>query len=187
MLKNSFLLAATLFLTLSTEAQADTIAADGLWYQFDVDKLMSNSGNLEWIDLEGNALGFDFSLTESAYLTVVDGGFAGDRFNVFDNGILLGQTSVAVNSYPVSVSVNFDQAIANTDYSRAVFLLAPGNHSLSGSLSLSALDDQQFELNATVGAVSLAAVPLPAAVWLFGSSCAVMGMLSRRRLNKHQE
>jgi hypothetical protein len=181
MIKKS-LLAAALLSALVAQAEAATLDANGAWNTFDVDNLTSISRNLEWIDLnDGSPLSFNFTLSGSAYLKVVDGGFAGDRFNVFDNGNLLDQTSVAVNTYPASVGLAFDQAFADSNYSRGVFLLEAGNHSITGLLSQSALDDTNSPINATVGAVSLTAVPLPAAAWLYLTGTALMGFVSRRR------
>lgn len=181
MIKKSFL-AVALLSALCVQAEASvTLNADGAWNAFDVDNALSTSGNLEWIDLDSNTLSFDFTLTGSAYLKVVDGGFAGDRFNVFDNGNLLGQTSVAVNTYPDSVGTDFDAALADANFSRGVFLLDVGSHSITGLLSQSALDDTSTAINATVGAVSLTAVPLPAAAWLYLTGTALMGFISRRR------
>jgi hypothetical protein len=179
MLKKS-ILAAVLLAALCSQAQAATLIADGAWNAFDVDDLTSASGNLEWIDLDGNALSFDFTLTESAYLKVVDGGFAGDRFNVYDNGVLLDQTSVVANTYPASVGLNFDTAFISDIFSKGLFLLGAGSHSITGLLSQSALDDSNLPINATVGAVSLTAVPLPAAAWLYLTGTALMGFVSRR-------
>jgi hypothetical protein len=181
MLKKITFISAVLLSALSGQASAVTLNADGQWNAFDVDSSVSNSGGLEWIDLNNDALSFDFILSESAYLKVVDGGFAGDRFQIFDNGLLLDQTSVAVNSYPDGVGLDFDTAFANTHYSRGVFLLGAGNHSITGLLSQSALDDTNTEINATVGAVSLTAVPLPAAAWLYMTGAGLMGLVSRRR------
>lgn len=178
---NTFFCAAVLLSVLSHQAQAVVLNTDGQWHTFDVDNAVSASGNLEWIELDGNALSFDFTLTEAAYLNVADGGFAGDRFQVFDNGNSLGQTSVAVNSYPNSAGLDFDQALADLHFSRGQFLLGVGNHSITGLLSFSALDDTSSELNATVGAVSLTAVPLPATAWLWTTGAALLGFLSRRR------
>jgi len=60
-------------------------------------------------------------------------------------------------------------------------LLGAGSHSITGLLSQSALDDSNLPINATVGAVSLTAVPLPAAAWLYLTGTALMGIVSRRR------
>ena len=65
---------------------------------------------------------------------MVDGGFAGDRFQVSDNGSALGFTSAAVNTYPTSAGTNFDAALGNGNYSRGVYLLHAGAHDITGLL-----------------------------------------------------
>ncbi len=65
--------------------------------------------------------------------------------------------------------------------SQGIYLLSAGQHSITGLLSLSALDDSNTPINATVGAVSLTAVPLPAAAWLYATGAALIGAVSRRR------
>jgi hypothetical protein len=185
MLKHSLSVALLAVAALATQAQADTvtIAPDNTWHAFDVDSLSASSGGLEWISLSnGSALSFSLTLAAPAYLTVVDGGFSGDRFQVFDNSTLLGETSAAVNSYPTSVVTNFDAALANPNYSRGTYFLDAGVHNITGLLSLSALDDTNTPIDATVGAVRVAPVPLPAAglLFLFGSS--VLGFFTRRRI-----
>lgn len=161
-------------------ARAETAAVDGRWRIFDVDALASLSGGLEWIDGEGRALAFAFTLTEPALLTVVDGGFAGDRFTVFDQADVLGLTSAAENSYPASVGLNFDSAFGNGGYSRGSFLLAAGDHVIAGVLSESAVTGGE-PINATVGAVRLTAVPLPAAAGLYAAGSLLLGAAARRR------
>jgi hypothetical protein len=109
------------------------LGIDAQWHAFDVDSFSAVSGGLEWIDLnDGSALHFSFD--GPATLTVVDGGFAGDAFQIFDNGVLLGQTSVASNSYPDSIVLDFDAALADPRYSRGVFQLGAGSHSITGCL-----------------------------------------------------
>jgi hypothetical protein len=190
------LLTAALASVFSMPVGASTLAltADSQWYSFDVDSSYATSGGLEWIDAQfntgynsdGSALNFTFTLTDSADLNVVDGGFAGDQFQVFDNGIALGFTSVpTTNTYPASVASNFDAAWADIQYSRAVFHLGAGSHKITGLLSISALDNTAIPLNATVGALSLTptAVPLPGAMVLFLAGSGLMGFISRRRTN----
>lgn len=186
------LLAVALASAFSMQAEASTIAltADSSWYTFDVDNSYSVSGGLEWIDAQsaagynndGSALHFTFTLSGSADLTVVDGGFAGDQFQVFNNGTALGFTSVPANSYPTSLATNFDAALANSNYSSAIYHMGAGTYDITGLLSLSALAAGS-PLNATVGAVSLTAVPVPAALGLFLAGSSLMGLSSRRRAN----
>ncbi|MEW5768874.1 MAG: PEP-CTERM sorting domain-containing protein [Pseudomonadota bacterium] len=181
-------LALALALAAAFGAQAASAAdlaltADGQWHAFDVDDIAAASGGLEWIDLDGSALSFSFS--GPATLMVVDGGFAGDRFEVYDNGVLLGATSAAVDSYPASVGMDFEVAIGDAGYSRGVYLLGGGNHTITGMLSTSALDDLGMPLNATVGAVQLLAAPVPEpetyALMLAGLG--LIGLAARRRAN----
>lgn len=172
--------AAIILSALSSQAQAATLNADGAWHAFDVDESVASTGGLEWIDLDGNALSFDFTLTRAAILKVVDAGFAGDRFTIFNDSEVLGQTSIANSSYPDSVGLDFDAAYADANYSRAEFLLGPGSYSINGWLSQSSQADG-LNINATVGAVSLTAVPLPAAAWLYMTGAACIGWSARRR------
>jgi hypothetical protein len=153
---------------------------DAQWHAFDVDNFSAVSGGLEWIDLnDGSALGFSFN--GPVTLTVVDGGFAGDAFQIFDHGVLLGQTSVASNNYPDSVVLDFDAALADPHYSRGVFQLGAGSHSITGLLAVSALDDSGAALDATVGAVRIAAVPEPETWAMLLSGIGLIGVALRRR------
>jgi PEP-CTERM motif len=167
-------------------AQAATLSADGQWAVFDVAQDLS--GTLGWIDItDGSALSFDFTIAAGSYgiLTVVDGGFAGDRFNV-SNGPNqgLGMTSEAINSYPANVFLDFEAALADPRYSRGVFTLGSGTYSITGGLLTSALDDTQTALNSTVGGIRLevSPVPEPATVASMLAGLGVLaGALRRRR------
>jgi hypothetical protein len=175
-------LTALLALACAGAASAETvsIAADNTWHAFDVDDLSSNSGGLEWIDLNGGALGFTFTTTTDTLLTVVDGGFAGDRFRVFDQGNLLGETSVVASQISASqLGTNFDTALGNANYSFATYLLAAGTHTITGLLSQSATDSG-FDINATVGGLRVAPVPLPGALLMFLSGTGLLGFMRRR-------
>ncbi len=188
------LFAAMMASAFSVPVGASTLAltADGLWHTFDIDDSYSLSGGVEWIDAQsdtgysndGSALHFTFNLLDVAKLTVVDGGFAGDQFQVFDNGTSLGFTSNPANNYPTSVATDFDAALVNPLYSSAVFYLAAGQHDITGFLSASATVNS-IPLNATVGAVSLSSVPEPSTFGLLlaGSGLISIGVFSRRRAN----
>jgi hypothetical protein len=184
MLARTFLAAA---LALSGAAHAAPLAADGRWAPFDV--ALDLSGTLGWINIEdGSALSFDFTIPAGSVgtLTVVDGGFAGDRFEV-SNGAsaVLGTSSVAVNSYPANVYLDFDAALANPHYSRSVFTLGSGSYAISGRLVLSALDDTLAPLNSTVGGIKLvvSAVPEPASLASMLLGLGLVAGALRRRCN----
>jgi hypothetical protein len=167
----------------AANAQATQISldTDGSWNAFDVDDLTSAGFGVEWIDLgDGSPLSFAFTSATDVRLTVVDAGFAGDRFNVFDNGNPLGVTGTATDSYPASLVLDFDTALATPGYSSAVFLLAAGSHVITGDLFASAHGPGGAELNATVGGLKVAPVPLPASLLLLLSGGGLLGALRRR-------
>lgn len=162
-----------------------TPPAYGSWQLFDVSDLLSVSGGTEWIDIaDGSALSFHLVVPTgfAAQLTVVDGGFAGDRFAVNANGTLLGLTGAAVDTQDVNVGLDFDAALADSRYSRGVFQLGAGSYTLTGLLAQSATDGG-LPLNTTVGAlrVEVSAVPVPPAAALMVAGLAVLGLQQRRR------
>jgi len=162
-------------------AQAGTVdvGVDGQWQAFDVDEFMSQSGGLEWIELDGSALSFSFTSAVPVLLRVVDGGFSGDVFSVSLDGALLGQTSgTDVHSYPDSLGLDFDAAYASAAYSRGQWLVSAGTHVITGTLAASALVDGQ-PLNASVGAIQLSAVPEPAEWALMLAGLALVAVVKR--------
>jgi len=172
-----------------TTAQASMVSAstDGSWNQFDVTRDLASDGGLGWIDInDGSALSFQFTVNAGfvGTLTVVDTGFAGDRFSVSINGNPLLPTSSAVNSYPSAIGqADFDTALANTDYSRGIFSLGAGTYTVTGALFASALDGAGMALDATSGGlkVDVSAVPLPPALLLLASGLGLFGIRLRRR------
>lgn len=192
----------TLLSCLAVGAQATTvaIAADGSWNEFDVDEISAQSGGLEWIDNvtgpgipqyqgDGSALSFSFTLTTQAWLRVVDAGFAGDRFQIFNGANSLGFTSaVPATTYennPPNAGLDFDAAFADpANFSSISLLLAPGAYTISGLLTQS-VGSSFGPLNATVGAVSVtAAVPVPAALPLLVSGLGLLGTSIRQRARR---
>jgi hypothetical protein len=164
-------------------AETVTVNPDGSWYQFDVDEEISGPVGLGWITLDGEEISFTFTTASSVALTVVDASAtAGDRFEVFDNGVSLGVTSAVANHYfEEPVGTDFDAALESGNYSSAIFFLSAGTHTITGSLAASFVDEFGNPLNATIGGLRVAPVPLPAAAWLLLSGGGLMGLFSRRR------
>lgn len=192
MIKKTVLGGAILASLISASATASTVAVqpNGEWYQFDVDEFIAQSAGLEWIDGtvdpdrpdyagDGSPLTFTFNLAVPGTLAVVDGGFAGDEFKVTVNGVDH-FTSTALNDTNNSVGTDFDAALANPSYSRLELALAAGSYSVTGLLAKSA-QDGGIDIDATVGALKVTPVPLPAAWVLFLAGSSLAGVLSRRR------
>lgn len=180
----STLLAAALVLAALSPAQAATLPADGSWAGFSVD------ANLPpyvfgWVDDNGAPLSFSVTIAagQVGTLTVVDAGFSGDRFQVWDGATLLGSTGLAVNGDPAgAITFDPDAALANADFSRGTFTLGAGTHVITG-LMFESTTDAFGPLNATIGGVrlSVSAVPEPAtyATLLIGLGL-LLGALRRR-------
>lgn len=157
-------LLAALALAATGSSQALTLAGDGQWLAFDVDEFSATNGGLQWIDIAagGTPLTLEFTIDAGYFgvLTVVDGGFAGDRFSVFNGAALLGQTSAPGTSYPDSLGLDFDAALADSRYSSRQFVLGAGTYGITGALVESVTLDG-VALNATVGGARLEVSPVP--------------------------
>lgn len=188
-MKASLLATALLTSALSLPAAATTVvplADDGAWLSFDVDELTSLSGGLEWIDLDGEDLAFSITVSQDSVLRVVDLGFQGDRFEVsISDGVttqVLGTTSAVANPDVefTDIVLDPDTAWADSQYSKGSFLIGQGTWTVTGVLVQSA-DFGGTPLNATFGAVSLTAVPVPSAGLLMLGAGGFLGLFARRR------
>jgi hypothetical protein len=167
-------------LSLSAQAANTSITptVDGTWYSAYTD--VAESGTQAWFDIDGNhsdTVSFDFTTSQSVWLTVVDAGFTGDTFQIFDGATLLGTTSApGLASYP-DATYDFDAALADVNFSRGTFLLSAGAHHITGFLAQSALDGTT-PINATFAGVKLEAAPVPEpsswALALAGLACVVV-------------
>lgn len=181
-------ISSVLLFLLAAQANASTISlsASGQWTEFAIDSWSAKTGGVEWIDLNdsnspdfGSASIYHFTIDSGfrGLLNIVDGGFAGDRFQIFNNGQALALTSDTTNSsdYSNDFSLNLD----NPNFSQGLFTLSPGTYNLTGEL-FSTL--QPF--TATNGALKLdvTAVPVPNSFGLLLCGVSLMAYLQRRRV-----
>lgn len=181
-------LAFVLGLALTAQAHASTISltGNGQWHEFNVDDFSSASQGVEWIDLSdsnsasfGSALTYQFTIAHGfeGFLNIVDAGFAGDRFEIFNNGQSLGVTTDTTNSN--DYSNNFANNLNNLGFSKGTFAFNEGTYNITGSL-FSTL--QPF--NATNGALKLdvTPVPLPGTFSLLLCGMLILVFTNRRRV-----
>lgn len=112
------------------------------------------------------------TLTKPGTLTVVDLQVAGDEFEFFDNGVSLGVTSSVANGVS-NIGSDVGAALADPAYSRGVFGLAAGDHSITGRY----LGD----INNGDVAFIVSQVPVPASALLLGTALLGAGYGVRRR------
>jgi hypothetical protein len=179
----------------SAQATNVTVLAGSGWKEFTVVDPAYSLGNTDfsWLDFNDYS-NISFSFTVAAgqigLFTVVDAGFAGDRFTINMTGVdangvafsATGTTGAAVNTYPDGV-FDYDAALADARFSKGQISFNPGTYTITGSLAFSALDDTGAPLNSTLGAVRLdiAAVPEASTLAMLMAGLGVVGLLARRR------
>ncbi len=120
---------------------------------------------------------YSFSLAANAILTVVDGFFAGDQFEVFANTMSLGTTSAPVTP-SANTGMNFDAALGDPNHSSGSFILGPGDYLISMDVIARSPGSGNH-----MGAIRLdmAAVPVPAGGALLLSGLGLAALMRRRR------
>jgi hypothetical protein len=151
----------------NADATTINLPSDGTWQPFDVADIIAVSGGTEWIDiLDGSPLLFAFTIDPGfvGELAVVDTGFAGDTFTVYNNATLLGSTSAVPLQTDLSAPLLFnpDLALANVAFSRVRFSLGAGTYLISGILGQSVNDSSSgAPLNSTSGDIRVTEAPIP--------------------------
>lgn len=124
-------------------------------------------------------LDFTLTLTQAGYLNVTDAGLAGDTFQVvvrdaLNNIVVNAATSAPGSDTTTDVGVDFDQALASSNWSHGSWLLGPGSYTISGTVLTSAF-------GAGVAGLSVTAVPEPASWSAILAGLIALGYVARRR------
>jgi hypothetical protein len=108
------------------------------------------------------------TLPAAGQLIVTDAFVPGDRFSLFDNGGLLGDTSVPVIDQTSSCDNDISACLAFVEISKGIFALGAGDHSLSGTAI-------QSPFGGGVGYFEVSLVPEPATAALIALPLIVLG------------
>ena len=160
-------------------ASAGPVNADGTIYEFAFGGVGSALGDCSACDAtvpsSTNAGDgpWTFSLAGPGVLTALDLFDSGDQFEIFDGGSSLGLTSAVVGG--VNVGGDIAAALADLSFSRGLFYLAAGNHSITGT---------QVAGIGGAGVFWIEAIPVPAGLLLMLTGAAALGGLAARRKQK---
>jgi hypothetical protein len=118
---------------------------------------------------------FTFSLASAGSLKVTDAYLSGDQFEILDNAVSLGDTSVPTTTGD-QIFADFDMAFTDLRWSSREFSLGPGSHTITGITKASPFGSGDAALR-----VDLKQIPEPASMLLISIGLAGLGFTRRRR------
>ena len=165
---------------------AGIVPVDGSWTEFAFTTVgtfatgaCSVCGGTTVDPIAAQGINSPWTFSGSAILTETDLFLEGDQFQVFDNGISLGDTSVPLNTGLDPCTNDIGCALGNAGYSSGVFDLGGGAHSITIEVVQDAIGTQGGAGAFSVSAA--AAAPEPGTMALFAAGLGMLGFARRRR------
>jgi hypothetical protein len=144
-----------------------------------------------WTDglgaVESPVTGYQLTLNEEGTIDLVDCCIIGDRFElIIDDGqtqttLLTTAINPLLDGTDSGVYINGDDAWANADLSKGSIVLAAGTYQVDINVVRSAANlAAGGTFDNGQGFIRVSSIPIPAAVWLFGSGLGLLGWFRRK-------